>query len=146
MLPRFCAALSILHPLFPPLLALLYLPFSLSLCLSTFLSLFFLIRFSPSLFFFVLLFFLLSLSATYFSLFLPYPSLTRYHTQLSLSLLLPFHLSPSLSCDSATELAILQIVTASYRHDRFRGAFLFFENCKNFLSKRKKSNSKSFTA
>lgn len=130
----FCAALSILHPLFPsssrsPLSA------SLSLCLSTLLSLFFLVRFSPSLFFFRS-----SIFPSLFicHLFFPVPPLPLSHPlshKLSLSLLLPSHLSPSLSCDSATELAILQIVTASYRHDRFRGAFLFFENCKNFLSR-----------
>lgn len=79
MLPRFLrSALDSAPPL--PSSSRSPLSAFLSLSLHVALSLFFLVRFSPSLFFSVLLFFLLSLSATYFSLSLPYPSLTRYHT------------------------------------------------------------------
>lgn len=139
----FCAALSILHPLFPPLLALLYLPFS--LCLSTLLSLFFLVRFSPSLFFFRS-----SIFPSLFicHLFFPVPLLPLSHPlshKLSLSLLLPSHLSPSLSCDSATELAILQIVTASTIDSVARSCFSKIVKIFS-LEVRKESNCKSFIA
>lgn len=81
MLPRFLrSALDSAPPLPSSSRSSLSAFLSLSLSLHVALSLFFLVRFSPSLFFSVPLFFLLSLSATYFSLSLPYSSLTRYHT------------------------------------------------------------------
>lgn len=130
----FCAALSILHPLFPSLLVLSHLPFSLFFHVA--------LSFPPRSLLFVsvfpvLLFFPLSLSATYFSLSLLYPSLSAI-TQ-------TFSFSPStfLLISVALVWFCYRVGDSTNRHcqlprDRFRGAriLVFFENLKNFRTKR----------
>lgn len=100
--------------------SLLFISFSPSISLS--LSIFLLVTLSRP----------LSSSTTYFSL---SPFTLCYHSH-ALSLFLFLSLAGlSRSRDSATELAIPQIVTASYRAID-SAAFLFFENLKNFLEAR----------
>lgn len=109
------------HFLHPPISFL----FPLSFCLSLTLSLF--------LFLSVLLSRPLSSSAIYFSL-SPHPLIVCFTPSLSLSLLLYSCLRRS--HNSATELAIPQIVTASYRTID-SAVFLFFENLENFFEARR---------
>lgn len=113
--PYFSSSIHLSRPL--PLLP----PLSLSLCLFVSLSLF--------LFLSVPLFLPLSSSTIYFSLF-PSPLSPCFTPSLSRSLSLYSRLRRSRS--SATELAIPQIVTASYRTID-SAVFLFFENLENFL-------------
>lgn len=145
MLPRFLrSALDSAPPL--PSSSRSPLSTFLSLCLFMLLSLFFLIRFSLSLFFSVLLFFLLSLSATYFSLFLPYPSLTRYHTN---SLFPSFYLPTYLRRSHVILLPSWRFYKSSLPATGtidFVARSCFSKIVKIFSSKRKESNSKSFTA